>query len=97
MRKKTFREKRAMAAKNISTSRGIHLRLCRSIQAEGASALLNNDLGFRRSLTRGRANVRTEMFFFALAVSLKKLWMKREHGRLQTRASEKMTAQPTDN
>ena len=97
MRKKTFWEKRAMAAKNISTSRGVHVRLCRSIQAEGASALLKNDFGFRRSLITGRTNVRTEMVFPVLAVSLKKLWMKREHGRLQTRASEKMTAQPTDN
>lgn len=54
---KTFWEKRAQAAVNISTDRGIHLRLCRSIQAEGAFALLKQDFGFRRFLTRGRANV----------------------------------------
>ena len=90
--KKTFWEKRAAATENITTPRGIHLRLCRSIQAEGAFALLKNDFGFRRFLTTGKANVRTEMFFLALAFNLKKLWMKREHGRLQTRASEKMTA-----
>ena len=86
------REKRATATENITTPRGIHLRLCRSIQAEGAFALLKNDFGFRRFLTTGKANVRTEMFFLALAFNLKKLWMKREHGRLQTRVSEKMTA-----
>ena len=90
--KKTFWEKRAAATENITTPRGIHLRLCRSIQAEGAFALLKNDFGFRRFLTTGKTNVRTEMFFLALAFNLKKLWMKREHGRLQTRASEKMTA-----
>jgi len=90
--KKTFWEKRATATENITTPRGIHLRLCRSIQAEGAFALLKNDFGFRRFLTTGKANVRTEMFFLALAFNLKKLWMKREHGRLQTRVSEKMTA-----
>ena len=50
---------------------GIYPRLCRSIQAEGAFVLLKNDLGFHRFLTRGRANVRTEMFFPALAFHLK--------------------------
>ena len=66
--KKTFWEKRAMEIENITTPRGIHLRLCRSIQAEGAFALLKNDFGFCRFLTIGRVNVRTEMFFFALGL-----------------------------
>ena len=76
----------------ISTDRGIRLRLCRSIQAEGAFALLKQDFGFRRFLTRGRANVRTELFLLALVFNLKKLWRKREHGRLQVCVSEKLTA-----
>ena len=33
---KTFWEKRAQATENIMMDRGIHLRLCRSIQVEGA-------------------------------------------------------------
>jgi hypothetical protein len=90
--KKTFWEKQAQAEHNITTPRGIHLRLCRSIQVEGAFGLLKNDFGFRRFLTKGRANIRTELFLLAMAFDLKKLWMKREHGRLQTRVSEKMTA-----
>ena len=90
--KRDFWELRAQATENITSPRGIHLRQCRSIQAEGAFALLKNDFGFRRFLTRGRANVRTEMFLLALAFDLKKYWMKREQGRLQTRVSEKMTA-----
>ena len=89
---KTFWEKRAQATERITSQRGIHLRLCRSIQVEGAFGLLKNDFGFRRFLTRGRANIRAELFLLAMAFDLKKLWMKREHGRLQTRASEKMTA-----
>lgn len=89
---KTFWEKREQAEQNITTPRGIHLRLCRSIQVEGAFGLLKYDFAFRRFLTRGRANVRTELFLLALAFNLKKLWMKREHGRLKTRCSEKMTA-----
>ena len=88
--KKTFWEKRELAARNIMTERGIHLRLCRSIQVEGAFALLKNDFGFRRFLTWGKANIRTELFFLALAFDLKKLWMKRKQGRLQSRASIKM-------
>ena len=54
--------------------------------------MLKNDFGFRRFLTQGRANVRTEMFLLALAFDLKKYWLKRENGRLQTRVFEKMTA-----
>ena len=67
-------------------------RLCRSIQVEGAFGLLKNDFGFRRFLTWGKANIRTELFLLALAFDLKKLWRKREQGRLQTRVSMKMTA-----
>ncbi|MBM6978090.1 transposase, partial [Intestinimonas butyriciproducens] len=59
---KTFWEKRKQATANIMTERGIHLRFCRSIQVEGAFGLLKNDFGFRRFLTRGKANVRIELF-----------------------------------
>ena len=62
--------------------------MCRSIQVEGAFALLKNDFGFRRFLTKGKTNVRTEMFFLSLAFNLKKLWMKREKGRLKTHLSK---------
>ena len=86
--RKTFWEKRAVSQANISSERGIYLRMCRSVQVEGAFALLKNDFGFRRFLTRGRANVRTEFFFLSLAFNLKKLWMKRENGRLQTHLSD---------
>ena len=57
----------------------------RSIQVEGAFGLLKNDFGFRRFLTRGKANIRAELFFLALAYDLKKLWMKRKNGRLKKR------------
>ena len=89
---KTLQELRNASLKNISTEYGIYLRLCRSIQVEGAFGLLKNDFAFRRFLTRGRKNVRTELFFLALAFDLKKLWMKREKGRLQTHLSEISTA-----
>lgn len=85
---KTFWELRDRSQENITTERGIYLRMCRSIQVEGAFALLKTDFGFRRFLTRGKANVRTELFFLAMAFNLKKLWMKRENGRLKTHLSE---------
>ncbi len=43
---RTFWEKREQATRNISSERGAYLRLCHSIQVEGAFALLKNDLGF---------------------------------------------------
>ena len=86
--RKTFWEMRARSQANITTERGIYLRMCRSIQVEGAFALLKTDFRFRRFLTRGKANVRTELFFLAMAFNLKKLWMKRENGRLRTHLSE---------
>ena len=89
---KTFWEKREQTTQRIVSKRGIHLRLCRSVQVEGAFGLLKSDFGFRRFLTRGRANIRAELFLLVMAFDLKKLWMKREHGRLKTRVSEKMTA-----
>ena len=74
----------------MMSERGIHLRLCRSVQVEGAFALLKNDFGFRRFLTWGKANIHTELFSLALAFDLKKLWMKRKQGMLQSRVSIKM-------
>jgi len=84
---RTFGEKRCVAQHNITTTRGVYLRLCRSIQVEGAFALLKTDFGFRRFLTRGKAHVLTELFFLCLAFNLKKLWMKRENRRLKTHLS----------
>ena len=85
---KTLQELRRASLENITSDYGIYLRLCRSIQVEGAFGLLKNDFGFRRFLTRGRKNIRTELFFLALAFDLKKLWMKRDKGRLRTHLSE---------
>ena len=86
--KKTFWEKRGQSQANITTERGIYLRMCRSVQVEGAFALLKTDFGFRRFLTRGKQNVRTELFFLAMAFNLKKFWMKQENGRLKTHLSK---------
>ena len=90
--RKHKKELRNTSLENISSNYGVYLRLCRSIQVEGAFGLLKTDFGFRRFLTRGKANVRAELFFLRLAFNLKKYWMKRENGRLQTHLSRLNTA-----
>ncbi len=90
--RKMLKEKRAESEANITTEEGVLLRLCRSIQVEGAFGLLKNDFGFRRFLSTGKKNVRTELFLLAMGFNLKKLWKKRENGRLKTHLSIVRTA-----
>ena len=87
--KETFWEKRRNSLENITSERGIHLRMNRSIQVEGAFGLLKNDFGFRRFLTTGKRNIRIELLFLALGFNLKKRWMKQQKSRLETHYSEK--------
>lgn len=87
--KKTFWEKRRDSLENITSERGIELRMNRSIQVEGAFGLLKNDFGFRRFLTTGKRNIRIELFFLALGFNLKKRWMKQQKSRLKTHYSQK--------
>ena len=90
--KETFWEKRQQSLENITSERGIQLRMNRSIQVEGAFGLIKNDFGFRRFLTTGKKNVRIELFFLALGFNLKKRWMKQQKRRLETHYSEKKVA-----
>lgn len=70
------RDNKGLQGSNGRSKNCIYLRLCRSIQVEGVFALLKADFGFRRFLTRGKADVRAELFFPAMADNLKKRWMK---------------------
>ena len=87
-----FAEVRDPALRQLRTPRGRLIRMNRSSQVEGACGVLKSNRRFKRFLMRGKANIRTELFLLALAFDLKKLWMKREQGRLQTRVSMKMTS-----
>ena len=87
--KKTFWEKREVSLQNITSERGIMLRMNRSVQVEGAFGLLKNDFSFRRFMTTGKRNIRIELFFLALGFNLKKRWMKQQKSRLETHYSEK--------
>ena len=52
-----FADFRNKSIENITTSKGVELRMNRSIQVEGAFGVLKQDYGFRRFLTRGVENV----------------------------------------
>jgi hypothetical protein len=63
---KAFRRQRQSATERITSQEGMLLRMNRSIQVEGAFAVIKEDYAFRRFLTRGTENVRTEMLLMAL-------------------------------
>lgn len=89
----TFDRYREKSRQNIMSEKGIQLRENRSIQSEGAFALLKWDLGFRRFLTRGEGNVRTECLLLALGFNLNKLHRRLQDGRFgQGLFSVKFTA-----
>ena len=66
----------------ISTPRGRLLRVNRSIQAEGNFAYVQQDLGLRRFLLRGRVKVAAEWLLFSLALNILRLHNKTQNGRL---------------
>ena len=70
---KVFKKQREEMLERINTAQGILLRINRSIQVEGAFGVLKEDMGFRRFLTRGTANVRTEITLLCLAYNIQKL------------------------
>ena len=85
--KKDMSRLREQSLANITSDLGIYYRICRSIQVEGAFALLKTDFSFRRFLTVGKANIRTELFLLALGFNTKKSWMKEQKNRTQTHLS----------
>jgi len=61
---------------NITSEKGIKLRINRSIQVEGAFGVIKEDYGFRRFLLRGKMNVKTEFMLVCFAFNLNKLHKK---------------------
>jgi transposase len=74
---KDFIALRQASLERISSEKGKMLRQNRSIQAEGAFAVLKEDYGFRRFLRRGMTNVLTEALLYAMAYNINKL-----HGKM---------------
>lgn len=77
---------------NLQTTEGIRIRVSRSIQVEGAFGLMKEDYGYRRFLTFGATNVRTEMFLFAIGFNLKKRYYKIRAEREKTHFNYDNTA-----
>ena len=73
-----FDKYREASRQNIISEKRIQLRINRSIQAEGVFGITKQDYSFRRFLTRGKENVRTEYLLLAMAFNLNKL-----HYRIQ--------------
>jgi transposase len=73
---KTFITKRAKSMENVTSKQGTLLRVNRSIQSEGAFGVLKQDRHFTRFLTRGTANVKTELLLLCLGHNINKLHAK---------------------
>ena len=82
---KKFKRQRALSYRNITSPKGILLRMNRSIQVEGAFGVLKENHGFRRFLLRGKQNVRIEFLFLALGYNINKL-----HSKIQQRRCGQM-------
>ena len=78
---KEFLRLRSESLANITTEEGIRLRINRSIQVEGAFAVIKQDYGFRRFLMRGNKKVRIELLIMAFAYNVNKLHNKTLQGR----------------
>lgn len=89
-RTKTIRVSREMVRyreecrERITSEEGIQLRINRSIQAEGAFALMKEDRQFRRFLCRGKCNVLAESILMAMSQNIGTLHRKIQAGRLGT-------------
>ncbi len=64
--------------------KSLHLRVNRSIQAEGAFGVLKSDYRFNRFITRGKNNVETELLLLCFGYYINKLHAKIQNKRLRT-------------
>jgi transposase len=67
--------------RNVTSNQGIHYRINRSIQVEGAFGVLKQDYGFRRLKRRGFDMVRTEFTLQCLAYNINKYCNKKHNNR----------------
>lgn len=89
---KKFVEKRQISYENITSEKGILLRVNRSIQVEGAFGVLKNDYDFSRFLTRGKNNVKNEFILLCLGYNINKLHAKIQNERVGKLLHELKTA-----
>ena len=73
---KKFLAQRETSLVNITSPKGIVLRINRSIQAESAFGVMKEDMGFRRFLTRGQVNISIEFLLLCFGFNINKLHYK---------------------
>jgi hypothetical protein len=73
---KKFLAHRETSQANITSPKGIVLRINRSIQAESAFGVMKEDMSFRRFLTRGQVNISTEFMLLCFGFNINKLHIK---------------------
>ena len=84
-----FIKKRQASYENITSEKGILLRINRSIQVEGAFGVLKHDYGFRRFLMRGKKNVKIEFMLLCFGFNINKLHNRIMNDRFGKRLFEK--------
>lgn len=89
---KRFLRQREESLRNITSEKGILLRMNRSIQSEGAFGVIKQDYGFWQFMLRGHKKVRTEMLIVAFAYNVNKLHNKIQQNRTGMQLFEKKTA-----
>lgn len=89
---KTFIAKREISHQNITTAKGIELRINRSIQVEGAFGVLKQDYGFQQFLLRGKTKVKTELLLLCLGYNINKYHSKIQNDRCQSYLHKKDVA-----
>lgn len=87
-----FKQQRKQSLKNISTTKGILLRMNRSIQVEGAFGVIKEDKGFRRFLVRGKRETETQFFLLSFAFNIQKYFNRKQGNRLGQDLFEKKIA-----
>lgn len=85
---KTFIEKRKISFQNITSPKGVMLRVNRSIQVEGAFGVLKNDYQFNRFLTRGKNSVKNEFMLLCFGFNINKLHSKIQNDRCKKHLHE---------
>ena len=76
-----FERQRQKSLANITSEEGTMLRMNRSIQAEGAFAVIKEDRGFRRFLCRGTENVLAESVLMAVSQNIAQLHRRIQNGK----------------
>lgn len=89
---KEFLRQREESLKNITSEKGVLLRMNRSIQAEGAFGVIKQDYGFRQFLLRGNKKARTEILLMAMSYNINKLHHKIQANRTGSQLFEKLIA-----